>query len=71
MISGKRKTIGVFLCKAYSFFDNAIFGGGADMLSMDTELAKLLRDGRITKEQASLLAIHPETVERQARFMRE
>ena len=51
--------------------DNAIFGGGADMLSMDTELAKLLRDGRITKEQASLLAIHPETVERQARFMRE
>ena len=51
--------------------DNAIFGGGADMLSMDTELARLLRDGRIDKEQASLLAIHPETVERQARFMRD
>ena len=50
--------------------DNAIFGGGADMLSMDTELARLLRDGKIDKEQASLLAIHPETVERQARFMR-
>ena len=50
--------------------DNAIFGGGADMLSMDTELARLLRDGQIDKEQASLLAIHPETVERQARFMR-
>ena len=50
--------------------DNAIFGGGADMLSMDTELARLLRDGKIEKEQASLLAIHPETVERQARFMR-
>ena len=51
--------------------DNAIFGGGADMLSMDTELARLLRDGRIDKEQAALLAIHPETVERQARFMRD
>ena len=25
MISGKRKTIGVFLCKAYSFFDNAVY----------------------------------------------
>ena len=50
--------------------DNAIFGGGADMLSMDTELARLLRDGKIAKEQAALLAIHPETVERQARFMR-
>jgi len=50
--------------------DNAIFGGGADMLSMDTELARLLRDGKIDKEQASLYAIHPETVERQARFMK-
>ena len=50
--------------------DNAIFGGGADMLSMDTELARLLRDGKIEKEQASLYAIHPETVERQARFMK-
>ena len=50
--------------------DNAIFGGGADMLSMDTELARLLRDGKIDREQAQLLAIHPETVERQARFMK-
>ena len=25
MISGKRKTIGVFLCKAYSLFDNAVY----------------------------------------------
>ncbi len=25
MISGKRKTIGVFLCKAYSVFDNAVY----------------------------------------------
>ncbi len=51
--------------------DNAIFGGGPDMLSMDTELARLLRDEKITKEQACLLAIHPETVERQARFMKD
>ena len=51
--------------------DNAIFGGGADMLSMDTELARLLKDGKIDREQAALLAIHPETVERQARFMRD
>ena len=49
--------------------DNAIFGGGPDMLSMDTELARLLKDGKIDKEQAILYAIHPETVERQARFM--
>jgi len=40
------------------------------MLSMDTELARLLRDNKIEKEQAALYAIHPETVERQARFMR-
>ena len=25
MISGKRKTIGVFLCKAYALFDNAVY----------------------------------------------
>ncbi len=50
--------------------DNAIFGGGEDMLSMDTELARLLREGRITKEQAQLLAIHPEALDRQSRFMR-
>lgn len=50
--------------------DNAIFGGGADMLSMDTELARLLRDDKIDREQAVLYAIHPETVERQARFMK-
>lgn len=50
--------------------DNAIFGGGEDMLSMDTELARLVKDGRIDKEAATLMAIHPETVERQARFMR-
>ena len=25
MISGRRKTIGVFLCKAYAMFDNAVY----------------------------------------------
>ena len=50
--------------------DNAIYGGGEDMLSMDTELARLLKEDRITKEQAQLLAIHPEAIERQSRFMR-
>ena len=37
---------------------------------MDTELARLLRDDKIDKEQAALYAIHPETEERQARFMK-
>ena len=50
--------------------DNAIFGGGEDMLSMDTELARLVTEGKIETEAATLMAIHPETVERQARFMR-
>jgi Tfp pilus assembly pilus retraction ATPase PilT len=40
-------------------------------LSMDTELARLLRDNRIDREQALLYAIHPETVERQVRFMKD
>lgn len=30
MIGGKRKTIGVFLCKAYSLFDNAVFSALAE-----------------------------------------
>ena len=25
MIGGKRRTIGVFMCKAYSMFDDAVF----------------------------------------------
>ena len=25
MIAGKRKTVGVFLCKAYTVFDNAVY----------------------------------------------
>ena len=33
------------------------------------EAARLLRDGMIDKEQAQLYAIHPETLERQSRFM--
>ena len=50
--------------------DNAIFGGGTDMMSMDTELARMLGNNIIDKEQAILYAIHPETVERQARSIR-
>ena len=50
--------------------DNAIFGGGEDMLSMDSELNRLVREDRITKEQAQLLAVHPETMDRPSRFAR-
>lgn len=48
--------------------DNAIYGGGADMLPMDTELARLLREGRISAETAQMYAIHPEALERTIRF---
>ncbi len=48
--------------------DNAITGAGNDMLSMDSELARLVREGKITKETARAYAIHPETMERQMRF---
>ncbi len=48
--------------------DNAIVGGGADMLSMDNELARLAREGKIAKETARAYALHPETMERQMRF---
>lgn len=44
--------------------DNAIFGGGADMLSMDSELMRLVREGVITKDTALRYAIHPETMDR-------
>ncbi len=48
--------------------DNAISGAGSDMLAMDAELARLARDGKITKETARAYALHPETMERQMRF---
>ncbi len=48
--------------------DNAIVGGGADMLSMDNELARLAREDKIPKETARAYALHPETMERQMRF---
>ena len=48
--------------------DNAISGAGSGMLSMDSELARLAREGLITKETARAYAIHPETMERQMRF---
>ena len=50
--------------------DNAIVGGGADMLSMDNELARLARENVIPKETARAYALHPETMERQMRFGR-
>jgi len=48
--------------------DNAISGAGSEMLSMDAELARLAREGKITKEAARAYALHPETMERQMRF---
>ena len=43
--------------------DNVIFGGtGQGMISMDTELQKLYRDGTITKETALLYAMSPEAL---------
>lgn len=48
--------------------DNAIFSGGPDMLSMDTELMRLVKEGQITQEVAMLHAIHPETLERGGRM---
>ena len=50
--------------------DNAIFGGGEEMLSMDTELGRLVKENRISREQALRLAIHPEAIDRQSRFAR-
>lgn len=46
--------------------DNAIFSGGPGMLSMDAELQRLVREGKLTMESAKLYAIHPETMERGA-----
>lgn len=48
--------------------DNAISGGGSMMMSMDAELANLMRSGKITSEMAKLYAIHPETLDRPTRF---
>ena len=48
--------------------DNAIAGAGNGMMSMDSELARLVRENRITKEAARAHALHPETMERQMRF---
>ena len=42
--------------------DNVIYGGAASqaMLSMDNELIRLAREGRITKEAAQLYAVNPD-----------
>lgn len=42
--------------------DNAIFGGGQEMLSMDQELLRLARSGEITRETAISYAISPESM---------
>lgn len=48
--------------------DNAIFSGGPGMMSMDTELIRLVKEGKITQETATLYAVHPETMERGSRM---
>ncbi|MBQ9252984.1 MAG: PilT/PilU family type 4a pilus ATPase [Clostridia bacterium] len=48
--------------------DNAISGAGGEMMSMDSELARLAREEKITKEMARAYALHPETMERLMRF---
>ena len=42
--------------------DNVIYGGAASqaMLSMDNELIRLTKEGRITKEAAQLYAVNPD-----------
>lgn len=44
--------------------DNVIYGGnaGQTMLSMDSELMRLFREGRITREQALLYAVNAEAM---------
>lgn len=48
--------------------DNAIFSGGPGMLSMDAELQRLVKEGQISQETATLYAVHPETMERGSRM---
>ena len=42
--------------------DNVIYGGAASqaMLSMDNELIRLAKEGRITRETAQLYAVNPD-----------
>ena len=42
--------------------DNAIFGGGQDMLSMDQELLRMVRSGQIDRDTAINYAITPESM---------
>ena len=43
--------------------DNVIYGGSdKTMLSMDAELARLVREGRVAREMALLYAVNPETL---------
>ena len=43
--------------------DNVIYGGSdRNMMSMDSELARLVKAGRITRETALIYAANPETL---------
>ena len=42
--------------------DNAIFGGGADMLSMDQELLRMVKAGQLDRETAILYAVSPDAL---------
>ena len=43
--------------------DNAIYSGnGQNMLSMDSELQRLVREKKITRDTALLYAVNPETL---------
>ena len=43
--------------------DNVIFGGSdKSMISMDAELQKMVREGKITRENALLYAANPDTL---------
>ena len=44
--------------------DNAVYAGGADMISMDAELFRLVREGQMDREIAMAYAVSPEALER-------
>ena len=43
---------------------NAVYAGGADMISMDAELFRLVREGQMDREIAMAYAVSPEALER-------
>ncbi|MBO2518048.1 MAG: type IV pili twitching motility protein PilT, partial [Clostridiales bacterium] len=42
--------------------DNAIYGGGSEMMSMDQELIRLYKEGQIDRETALLYAVSPDAI---------